>query len=562
MRPGKCNCLLLAFVAVFCFQELARAASVLWSFTTPDPILASPAIAKDGTVYFGSYDRKIYALTPAGSVKWAINLPPPIYIYFATYTGVYGTPAIGADGTIYVPSENGKLLALNPANGAVLWDYATMMVEGLYSSPAVAPDGTIYFGSFDESLYAINPNGTRKWLTRFDSTIFASPVVGGDGTVYCGCDDGKLYALNPANGSRKWTFDTGPSAITASPAIGTNGTLYIGVGSVNNPKFYSVNTNGTTNWIFTTGSRVRSSAALGPDGTIYFGCDDGNLYALNPNGSQKWAFPAGGAVGSSPAIAADGTIYFGCDDGKLYAVDGNGNQIWTLQTTNYVFASPAIGPDGTVCFASADGVLYALRGCRPAIVSDWPMFRYGIERTGRAEAALTNHPPVLASIADQAIVEGATLTITNAAEDPDVPTQQLRFSLGIGAPAGASINPTNRILQWTPPNGFGSNATVFSVVVTDNGSPPLSDARCLSVVVIPSIPFVRIQAIDFLSDRVTIRWGAVSNRMYRVQYKTNIDDPMWNDAAGDITASGDTATKTDSTITGVPQRFYRVELLP
>src|SRR4029453_18260735 len=103
-----------------------------------------------------------------------------------------------------------------------------------------------------------------------------------------------------------WTFDSSPYTITASPSIGTDGTLYVGVGSINNPKFYSISTNGTTNWVFTTGSRVRSSAALGPDGTIYFGCDDGKLYALNANGTLKWDFTAGGAIGSSPAVASDG----------------------------------------------------------------------------------------------------------------------------------------------------------------------------------------------------------------------------------------------------------------
>ena len=37
-------------------------------------------------------------------------------------------------------------------------------------------------------------------------------------------------------------------------------------------------------------------------------------------GTQKWAFNAGSKVDSSPAIGADGTIYFGADDGYVYAV--------------------------------------------------------------------------------------------------------------------------------------------------------------------------------------------------------------------------------------------------
>jgi hypothetical protein len=47
---------------------------------------------------------------------------------------------------------------------------------------------------------------------------------------------------------------------------------------------------------------------------------DKNLYAVNPDGTQKWAFTTGGPINSSPALGPDGTVYVGSDDGKLYAV--------------------------------------------------------------------------------------------------------------------------------------------------------------------------------------------------------------------------------------------------
>jgi len=181
----------------------------LWTFTTPDTVLASPSIARDGTIYLASYNRMVYALTPNGTIKWTTYLPEPMYIYSSIYTAVYGTPAIGQDGTIYIPSENGILLAVDPATGANNWTYNTTWdgspPQGLYSSPALAPDGTVYFGSYDQYLYAIYPNGTLKWRSVFDASIFGSPVVGLDTTVYCGSDDGKVYALNPSDGARKWT---------------------------------------------------------------------------------------------------------------------------------------------------------------------------------------------------------------------------------------------------------------------------------------------------------------------------------------------------------------------
>jgi len=74
-------------------------------------------------------------------------------------------------------------------------------------------------------------------------------------------------------------------------------------------------------WAFNIGSPISSSPAIGEDGTIYVGANDGRLHAINPpNGSLKWNFSIDGAIHSSPAIDKDGTIYVGSSDGKLYAI--------------------------------------------------------------------------------------------------------------------------------------------------------------------------------------------------------------------------------------------------
>ena len=97
----------------------------------------------------------------------------------------------------------------------------------------------------------------------------------------------------------------------------------------------------------------------------------------------------------------------------------------------------------------------------------------------------SNNPPVLAAIPNQTITAGMTLTITNSATDPNGSPEVLTFSLGAGAAANASINPTNGIFVWTPTQSqAGTNA--FSVIVTDNGLPPLSATQSFSVAVLAS----------------------------------------------------------------------------
>jgi hypothetical protein len=93
----------------------------------------------------------------------------------------------------------------------------------------------------------------------------------------------------------------------------------------------------------------------------------------------------------------------------------------------------------------------------------------------------TNQPPTLAAISNRTVSAGTTLIVTNSASDPD--GDALTFSLGPGAALNSAINPTNGIFTWTPMQSqAGTNH--FSVIVTDNGSPPLSATQTFAVTVV------------------------------------------------------------------------------
>ena len=345
------------------------ATALKWAFATGGHVGSSPAIGTDGTIYAGSNDKKLYAINPDGSQKWA----------FTTGGGVT-SPAIGTDGTIYAGSGD-KLYAINP-NGSQKWVFATGGNSG--SSPAVGVDGTVYFGAYNNVLYAINSAGGAEWAFTTGGMIESSPAIGADGTVYVGCDDKKLYAVNP-NGSQKWTFTTGGS-VESSPAIGADGTVYFGsydiyISSIDG-KFYAINPDGSEKWEFITGNYVESSPAIGADGTIYIGSDDSKLYAVNPEGSKKWEFATISSLHSSPAIGADGTVYVGSDDGRLHAINPNGSKKWELNIGN-VYSSPTIGTNGTVYIGSEDGSLYAIYGDTLLATSAWPKFHRDLKNTGR-----------------------------------------------------------------------------------------------------------------------------------------------------------------------------------
>src|SRR5580692_11081702 len=64
---------------------------VRWKVTTGAGIESAPAIGPDRTIYFGSHDHFLYAVSPDGEPKWA----------FETGAEIQSSPGISADGAIY-----------------------------------------------------------------------------------------------------------------------------------------------------------------------------------------------------------------------------------------------------------------------------------------------------------------------------------------------------------------------------------------------------------------------------------------------------------------------------
>jgi hypothetical protein len=96
-----------------------------------------------------------------------------------------------------------------------------------------------------------------------------------------------------------------------------------------------------------------------------------------------------------------------------------------------------------------------------------------------------NHPPVLSPIPTQKVNEGSPVTFTAQATDPDIPAQTISYSLGSGAPTGASIDAQSGVFTWTPDAYAGAGTYSITVIATDDGSPPQSDSRAVTVDVLP-----------------------------------------------------------------------------
>ncbi|MFC1944923.1 PQQ-binding-like beta-propeller repeat protein [Chloroflexota bacterium] len=412
--------------------------TLLWALATNDLIRTCPAIGADNTIYVGTDDGHLYAINPDGIILWA----------FGTGYWITSPPAIGADGTIYLGSLNGSLYAINP-DGSLKWMVST---GGRYRYPAIGADGTIYitidgtrynvvdikFQAIGEApplspsfleqtltqdqaigqtltisnistgdiTWSLGENPQVEWLSATPTsgalargeihevsiTFDSTGLVPGDYTTVieiASSDPDELYGVvpvtlhvieggladtpwpmfhhDPQHTGRspftgpivpwlKWSFDTG-TYVRSSPAIGSDGTIYCGSFNGN---LYAINPDGSLKWSFTTRGPIESSPAIGSDGTIYVGSGDYKLYAINPDGIILWAFGAGGYIHSSPVFGADGTIYVGSGDCKLYAINPSGTFKWGFATGGPIESSPAIGADGTIYVGSDDKKLYAV----------------------------------------------------------------------------------------------------------------------------------------------------------------------------------------------------------
>jgi len=372
------------------------------------PLVSSLSLAPDGTLY--SVNQEYLSAINTSVVdtndpsypsqndftKWVANRG---YWY-----GSGTTPAIGVDGTIYSSTDGITFSAIDPANGTNLWDFTATTTASVFggAQPAIGADGTVYI-SGDAFVPSINPSSEI-------SLFYALTNAFGTTNYYSNTN---LYS-NPLVGlGIKWIFvitNGGQLFSGAAPAIGRDGTIYVNelnsIVELNNTDTFGTGlfalnpTNGILLWQTsplnslplsqqTMTGRGATGAAIGPDGTVYYGMGT-NFVAINPNAPVtngvmgfKWIY-SNPAISFAwrPVVGSDGTIYVEANTSTisygsypasiietnwLFAFDPTtGTPKWTasLSSTNYYgvnwkIGSLAIAADGEIILADADGTLYS-----------------------------------------------------------------------------------------------------------------------------------------------------------------------------------------------------------
>lgn len=287
--------------------------SLRWRFRTGGTIFGTPTFdAERGRLYFGSSDKRLYALDARGLFLWA----------FETGDNVATRPLL-VDDLVIFGSEDHNVYALHAETGALRWRATTG--GPVASAPALVGD-LVVIGSDDGAAYAFDPqSGESRWIHVADAAIEAA-IVGADGVAYVASRNGTLAAVDGASGEALWT------------------TVIGGVGYV-----------------------LRSAPAVG-DAHLWIVDTSGYLTKVErATGRQVWRSLEENYIGT-PVVMEDGVLVAD-SDGALHqlAPDGTRQTQWTtaqaLSSTDgspgWFRVNPSVG-GGAVWLADNDGILRRL----------------------------------------------------------------------------------------------------------------------------------------------------------------------------------------------------------
>jgi outer membrane protein assembly factor BamB len=244
-----------------------RGGRQLWRFRVTSE---SSLLLRDGVLYFGSWDKHVYALRVHDrKVLWR----------FRADDEVNSSPAY-AGGSIFVGSNGGSLYALDARTGRLRWRARSFSSrrwgrEQFYATPTVAY-GRVFVGNSDGFEYAFGATtGRLLWARRIGNYVYSAAAIWRR-TVYVGSYDGGLYALDAATGDVKWKYQAA-SAVHGAPTVIGDAVYFSSCG--------------------TCGHRGRRAAKLGARKT----------YAVNARtGKLVWSFPDGRY---SPVVADSERLY-------------------------------------------------------------------------------------------------------------------------------------------------------------------------------------------------------------------------------------------------------------
>jgi sugar lactone lactonase YvrE len=333
---------------------------------------STPVVDADRIFFFNG--RYLKAVDFNGNYIFAINTE--------NNNNIYSTPAIGKNGNIYFGTTTGQLRAYN-RNGLFLWHSANEPGNQVKTGPLIDAEGNIYYGCLNDCFYSISPDGSQNWEFQTGGSITSSPAITPEGDLIFGSADGTLYCVYGCEselsqfGSPMYGVNCSRTFSYYSNIRSSQNRIYFSntvVNSTEEDTLIVYNNTDETVQIFTeclsdlfqvscSSNQIAPFDSLAVsisfqpvaeeliESRLSISTDDptapelniyllGNGVQLDP-GDMIWNLPAGFDEISSPAMDSNGVIYFTCD-GVLFAITENRQILWAYNYLASGMAGPSI----------------------------------------------------------------------------------------------------------------------------------------------------------------------------------------------------------------------------
>jgi outer membrane protein assembly factor BamB len=246
----------------------------LWSLQLTGAIRGGAS--SDGKlVYVASQGGEVAALDPnTGKARWRVPVDRPAWNNQGPNEPieVYAVPVVGRD-AIYVTfardttyTDQPAVVALDKRNGRVKWRAKGPGSFGnIRTTPVLLGDKLVYGEPYSGDVVAVNAGSGRMAYRKTIGPCYfpqwSSPAAAGS-TVYLPRFDGAVYALDSGSGKVEWELYLGDSTVAGSPRPNTPPSRY------------------GCEWDVPSGFAIYAPAAVGENGTLYVGTNEGLLFAI------------------------------------------------------------------------------------------------------------------------------------------------------------------------------------------------------------------------------------------------------------------------------------------
>ena len=329
---------LFCTVPVLC---MAIPGEILWSCDLSGYIYGSnPAINQNATIFIGSYDDSLHAVSAEGNQLWAVDLGGNIIM----------APTVLQDGNICCASMTDTLFCISDAGG-VIWKQG---FDADLTNIALRKDGTLLVGISSGMVHHIDSEGNFIADFSCGDALEKGPFIAADGSVICYTTDQiKVF-------SRQFALRWHDDAYTSIPPAIVGNWIYFRGGFYN---FITRRTDGTLlNTIHDFNSDYGTGDLVDADGSRYFTTQYGCLVKYSSSGTYCWHHVFSELFAGVPVLDADGNIMVGTNSGGFFCLDADGQMLWSTTLPSKCTASPKIMDNGTIVLGCYDGEVVCIQG--------------------------------------------------------------------------------------------------------------------------------------------------------------------------------------------------------